>query len=432
MNSINYEKSIVKITVQQLEIDLNHPLNLFSKNESTGTGFFIDDNVILTCYHVVNNALDIIVDIYINELDKKKIKAKIKHIFPDDDLAIIELLEFSTNYNCIKLNFSIITDTHSNTEVNTIGYPLDTNNIKINRGIISGFQDSMIQTDSTLNPGNSGGPLIINNKVIGVNQSKYMEASNTGFAIPIFRFLIFWILKKNKLKFINKKPKLLIEYQEIKQGYDKFNLPLTINYGVIITKIAKLSILNTTNIKINDILLKINNNKINNNGNIKFSFYPEKINLYEINLWFTENDELELTYYSNNTKLIHTEKIVLKCINTHLINYYYDENSQPYYYNNQGLIFSIITNYHLENLNNLNLTINQKVNIISRVNDIDCKFTIYLADIDYKVLNFTEYPIGEIISEIDNIKIDNLNIFLNIMKTKIKKFKTINNNMYFI
>jgi S1-C subfamily serine protease len=230
MNSINYEKSIVKITVQQLEMDLNHPLNLFSKNESTGTGFYIDSKLILTCYHVVNNALDIIVDVYKNELDKIKIKAKIKYIFPDDDLAIIELSESNNNY--IKLKFDIITN-NNNLEVSTIGYPLGTDNIKINRGIISGFQDSMIQTDSTLNPGNSGGPLIINNKVIGINQSKYAEASNTGFAIPIFRFLIFWLLKKDKLKFTNKKPKLLFDYQEIKQGYKRYNLPDDIKILII-------------------------------------------------------------------------------------------------------------------------------------------------------------------------------------------------------
>ncbi len=429
MNSINYEKSIVKITVQQLDIELNHPLNLFSKNESTGTGFYIDSQLILTCYHVVNNALDIIVDVYKNELDKIKIKAKIKHIFPDDDLAIIELAEPNNNY--IKLKFDIITN-NNNLEVNTIGYPLGTDNIKINRGIISGFQDSMIQTDSTLNPGNSGGPLIINNKVIGINQSKYAEASNTGFAIPIFRFLIFWLLKKDKLKFTNKKPKLLFDYQEIKQGYDKFNLPNDINYGVIITKISKLSLLNNTSIKVNDLLLKINNNKINNYGDIKFNFYPEKINLHEIYLWFTEDDELELTYYSNITKSINTEKLKLKYINTQLIDYYYDSNDQSYYYNNKGLIFSIFTNYHLENFANLNLKLNQKVKLLSRFNNCNYKFTVYLSDIDYKVLNFTEYPVGEIIIEIDDVIIDNLETFTNIMKTNIKKFKTIDNQIFFI
>jgi len=426
----NYEKSIVKITVQQIEIDLNHPLNLFSKSESSGTGFFIDDGLILTCYHVVNNALDIIVDVYKNELDKTKIKASIKYIFPDDDLAVIELHDKNIDY--VKLKFNIITNLYNNIEVNTIGYPLDTNNIKINRGIISGFQDSMIQTDSTLNPGNSGGPLIIDNKVIGINQSKFIEASNTGFAIPIFRFLILWILKKDKLKFVNKKPKLLIEYQQIKQDYTQFNLPININYGVIITKISKLSIINKTNIKLYDILLKINNNKINNYGNIKFSFYPEKVSLSELGLWFTEGDELELTYYSNESKSIKSETIILEYIQSNLIDYYHDANTLQYYYNNHGLIFSIFTNYHLENIAELNLSLNQKIKILSRLNDIDKKFTIYLADIDYKVLSFTEYPIGDIIIEINDIKIDNLDIFTNIIKTKINKIKTIDNKIFFI
>ena len=45
----------------------------------------------------------------------------------------------------------------------------------------------MLQTDTALNPGNSGGPLFASDgKVIGVNVAIVERAQNVGFAIPAF------------------------------------------------------------------------------------------------------------------------------------------------------------------------------------------------------------------------------------------------------
>ena len=45
----------------------------------------------------------------------------------------------------------------------------------------------MIQTDTPLNPGNSGGPLLNNQgEVIGINTSAIVTAENVGYATPIY------------------------------------------------------------------------------------------------------------------------------------------------------------------------------------------------------------------------------------------------------
>jgi hypothetical protein len=418
---MNYENYVVHITVQKNDIDLNHPLNKFSNSQISGTGFFIEYGLILTCYHVVQNSLDIMVTV-INNIEKKKIKAKLKYIFPDDDLAVIELQEEYTYFKIFE--YYVVTNKEINFEVNTIGYPLNSTTLKINKGILSGFQDSNIQTDSTLNSGNSGGPLLYNGKVIGINQSRLIgNASNTGFAIPIFRFLILFKLKPQNLKLINHKPDLLFNFQKNLQkiyGY---------SYGVRISEINKYSILNNYDIKVNDLLLKINNNKVDNEGNILFNFFPEKINIRDLYLWFTNGDKLLLTIYSNN-KIINKE-IEINYKETNLINYIYESDKQ-YNFEYNGLIFSIFTNYHIEEIKNLNMRLSKKVKLLSRFSNIDSKFTLYLSDVDYVKLKFTEYPINEIITHINNIEIIDYDTLINIFKTEINSFITINNEIYYI
>ena len=58
---MNFENYIVHITTQIKDDDLNHPLNNFSSLKSSGTGFYIECGIILTCYHVIQNSLKIIV-----------------------------------------------------------------------------------------------------------------------------------------------------------------------------------------------------------------------------------------------------------------------------------------------------------------------------------------------------------------------------------
>ena len=266
---MNFENYIVHITTQQKEDDLNHPLNNFTNITSSGSGFYIDCGLILTCYHVVENSLKIFVKTLNKNGELFNNKASIKYIFPDDDLAVIEVDDKNIIYNVF--DYHILSKKKNNLEVNTVGYPLDSETLKINKGVISGYQDSNIQTDSTLNSGNSGGPLLYNNKVIGINQSKLSgTVSNTGYSIPIFRFLILYNLKKNELKLINNKPNLLIRFQKNKQKFYNFD------YGVRITDMHKNSCFKDINIEIDDLILNINNNKIDNEGKIKFCFFSRK------------------------------------------------------------------------------------------------------------------------------------------------------------
>ena len=56
--------------------------------------------------------------------------------------------------------------------VTAIGFPLGKDEVSLTQGVISGRESGVLQTDTALNPGNSGGPLIKNGQVVGVNFSR--------------------------------------------------------------------------------------------------------------------------------------------------------------------------------------------------------------------------------------------------------------------
>jgi len=443
---MNWDDVVVKLNVTSLNIDLNNPLNINDHDNSSGTGFFLSKKLILTCYHVVKFALSIEVIYKGNYI----YNGKILYIMPDDDIALIELNE---NIDIKPLDYHIITTKEIN-QVYAVGFPLGSDTIIGTKGIISGFTNSYIQIDAALNPGNSGGPLLIKIngewKIIGINVSKIYgeQVENTNFSVPIYRFFSAFNCKFDKnidlniLNGIVRKPifklhsnLLTFKYQkilqpELKNEYynEKLKKYLDNNIGIRINKINP-NIYLGKYINEGDLLLKINGVNIDSSGNCIFPFYPGKINILQIGLWFKIGDDLELTIFDNKTKDVITKKLKFEKIETFILDLYMIKPYDKYYFVNNDLIFSIITFEHLTN--NINFSNHQYLNLIKRVeNNI---FTIYLADIIYANKNdkFTKYPINDIIIEINDIQIDNYDTFKKLMENKVTKIKTINNSIYY-
>jgi hypothetical protein len=437
---MNFEDSVVKLNVKSRIIDYNHPNNIFNIESFTGTGFFITDKLILTCYHVVENAINIEI------LYKQTIHiiGTIKHIFPDDDLAVVEL------ENSVKdakiLEFKII-DTRHNEEVLTVGFPLDSTTIKITKGIISGYQESLIQTDAALNHGNSGGPLIIQDgksyKIIGVNVSKMSGTiTKTGYVVPIYRFIILQ-KKLNLNNYLNslviQKPCIYWDFQCLIQDklkkflFNKKPELLKKNIGI------RFTIINTNYylakyIKIDEVLLSINSIPVDNLGNIKFNFFPEKISINDIGLWFVSGDELEFEIYNPENGITRIIKIKLEIIKTNLRRYFYLDNYPKSFVENNGLILSIFTKDHMDNIKDLHITTSNLIKFLNRFLQQKDLFTVYLVDLDYLKINskFIKYPIGEIILEINGKQFNNLEEFTEVIKEQIIYFKTLDNEIFFV
>jgi hypothetical protein len=438
---MNWENSVVKINVIVSDIDFKNPLNTSSTYEASGTGFFVSKKLILTCYHVVKYAINI--DIFYKQNNVHK--GTIKHIFPDDDLALIEIEPDIDDI--IIFGFKEI-DSRRIGDVFTVGFPLSSTNIKTSKGGVSGYQDSLIQTDASLNHGNSGGPLIMQEltggeyKIIGVNVSKLSGgAERTGYVVPIRRFLILQnYITTNPNTIVIRKPYWEFDTQRIKQPSlrelifrdDRFLQYKTNKIGI------RVSLINPKNylvkyFKEDEILISINGKYIDYNGKIKFDFFPERIDIDDINLWFSVGETLMVKVFNPRTQEERTEQVLLEDNKSNLLQYYLLPGYPKYYVEVKGLILSVITFEHLDNIKKLRLSFSQLINILNRFSLCKDLFTVYLSHLDYsKLNNFLKYPKGDIIIEINDKPFTNYEEFYKLTQENVTKIKTINNDIFYL
>lgn len=147
-----------------------------------GTGFIIsEDGYVVTNAHVLSGAK------YADAITYDQKTERMKFIGYDSDLDLA-LLKLDGTYK--KLNLEYVDNVRVGEKVIAIGNPLGLG-FSVSEGIVSAINrvqadnnlPAYIQTDASLNPGNSGGPLInTDGNVIGINNFK-LAGDNLGFAL---------------------------------------------------------------------------------------------------------------------------------------------------------------------------------------------------------------------------------------------------------
>ena len=163
------------------------------ETEGMGSGFIINnDGYILTNYHVIDGAKEVTVTLS----DNREVKASVVNYDADQDVAMIKINEDIEVPGVVELGDSDALQPGE--EVLAIGNPLSKElSSTLTKGIVSalnrsvetetGVSTNLIQTDTAINSGNSGGPLInTKGEVIGINTLKASDgAEGIGFAIPV-------------------------------------------------------------------------------------------------------------------------------------------------------------------------------------------------------------------------------------------------------
>ena len=158
---------------------------------SYGSGFILKDNYILTNFHVVEDAIEVIVSLS----DRREFIAEIVGVDPLSDLALLKV----EGKNLPQVNTGNSDDLKVGDWVVAIGSPFSFD-FSVTAGIVSAKGRSIqnnnignyvpfLQTDVAINPGNSGGPLFdLDGKVVGINSQIYSRSGGyqgLAFAIPI-------------------------------------------------------------------------------------------------------------------------------------------------------------------------------------------------------------------------------------------------------
>lgn len=184
--------SVVKIHTTAKLPSLFQPWRKQPPREGSGTGVIIDGNRILTNAHVVAYATQVYVQPY---QSAERVEAKVVAYAPGVDLALIELPEDEQDFFKDRPALALDDELPAiRGDVSAYGYPVGGEDLSVTKGIVSrievanykhGFLGLRIQVDAALNPGNSGGPALIDDKVVGIVFSGMSQADNIGYLIPV-------------------------------------------------------------------------------------------------------------------------------------------------------------------------------------------------------------------------------------------------------
>lgn len=191
-SSVNLEKQFLERYTPKNDVERAcFSAVIITTSRCLGTGFFItEDGYILTNKHVICG-LDQSDEVDIELIDRTKLTARVIAISADFDIALLRVFGCKTPF---MKPFDYRQMAKGDT-VYAIGNPKGLM-YSVSSGVLSGYGKikncQYIQTDTPINSGNSGGPLITREgEVIGINTWKLRDPSQQnsfeglGFAIPI-------------------------------------------------------------------------------------------------------------------------------------------------------------------------------------------------------------------------------------------------------
>ncbi|TWU13024.1 Serine protease Do-like HtrA [Symmachiella macrocystis] len=193
-NSIR--SAVVKVYATKRSPSLSTPWKRGDGKNVTGSGVMLSPDTLLTNYHVIAYSTD--TSISVNG-QSDRLSATVQAVSPGMDLALVKLDKPLPADSVVA---SIAETVPSpGTKIQVLGYPKGGESLSVTEGVVSRIdyveyrQEEMglrIQIDAPVNSGNSGGPVIEGNKIVGLTFGLLSGANDIGYAIPcveIQRFL---------------------------------------------------------------------------------------------------------------------------------------------------------------------------------------------------------------------------------------------------
>ena len=248
------------------------------KNAVSGSGFVISSNAttsyILTNYHVIDGVSDITVFF----ADGKSYDATLVGGEADNDIAVLKI--DVGNLQTVVLGDSDTLNVGEN--VYAIGNPLGELTFTFTGGYVSakdrsvtmsdGTVMNMLQTDTAINSGNSGGPLFNEyGQVVGIVSAKLSSSSSSeasveglGFAIPIndVKDMITSIMEHG---YVTGKPNVGILMSDVNEAAQRYGVPA----GAEVLAILENSGAEKGGLQVGDIITAVNGEEVQNSDALK-------------------------------------------------------------------------------------------------------------------------------------------------------------------
>ncbi len=235
---------------------------------SLGSGVIVDaaNGYILTNNHVIENAVEITVTLR----DGREVTAEVLGRDPETDVAVIKI----NAKNLKSLSFADSSKLRVGDFVVAIGNPFGLGQT-VTSGIVSALgrsglgiesYEDFIQTDASINVGNSGGALVnLRGELIGINTAILGSGEGNqgnigiGFAIPInmANDIMIQLIENGKVQ----RGRLGVNAQDLTPELAKaFNIEST--QGAIITQIEQGSPAQKGGLQVGDVIIKANGRKV--------------------------------------------------------------------------------------------------------------------------------------------------------------------------
>lgn len=286
-----YDKSSLSTSIEKV-YDAVMVVNGYQSGQlaSTGTAFVYEkDNkyaYLLTNQHVVQdmNTIKLV------NTDNETIDAK---VLGGDTYLDLAVLRIDAKYAKLKATIGSSEKAKMGDTVFTVGTPLgNTYAGSVTAGIISGkdrmvsvstsnynssdWVMNVIQVDASLNPGNSGGPLLnAKGEVIGICSMKLVDAEieGMGFAIPI-EYAISHYNQLKKGQSIDW-PVLGIKMTDINASV-QYEYKVNTTEGVLVVGVVSKSGADKAGIKEGDIITEVEGNKTEDVAHLRYQLYQHK------------------------------------------------------------------------------------------------------------------------------------------------------------
>lgn len=259
---------------------------------SLGSGFVIDaeKGIIITNNHVIKDADEVRVTFH----DDESVEAEVLGV---DDKTDIAVLKVNTDKKLSAVPFGESDEMRVGDWILAIGNPFGLGGT-VTTGIISARQrninsgpyDDYLQTDASINRGNSGGPMFnLKGEVIGINTAIYSPSGGSvgiGFAIPssLAKPVIDQIIEYGRTR----RGWIGVRIQSVSDEIAE-SLGLKKARGALIASVSPDGPAEKAGLEAGDIILKINNHKIDEMREVPRLVAETKI-----------DSEAEITYWRDN------------------------------------------------------------------------------------------------------------------------------------